>query len=162
VRKAINQRRSNSYREILRVALPISLEAVFQTSFSFIDQIIVGLLGSTAVAAVGLSNSISFIVVLLYSAIGTGSAVLVAQAYGRQDMNEVSRIAALGQILAAVFGLCTALPLVLFSNSHTSIRRSSRRGSRSSLRVFSTVRRLGTDDRDERSNDSHVSFPERF
>ena len=111
----MNQRSSlNSYREILRVAIPVSLESVFQASFSFVDQIIVGLLGASAVAAVGLSNSVSFIVALLYSAVGTGSAVLVAQAFGRQDMKAVSRIAALGQIFGAVFGTCTALPLILF------------------------------------------------
>jgi len=106
--------KANSYREILRVALPVSLESVFQASFSFVDQIVVGLLGATAVAAVGLSNGVSLIVALLYSAIGTGSGVLVAQAFGRHDMEAVSRVAALGQILAAVFGVCTALPLILF------------------------------------------------
>jgi len=105
----------SSYREILRVAIPVSLESLFQASFNFIDQIIVAVVGASAVAAVGLSNSISFIVALLYSAIGTGSGVLVARAFGRQDMAEVSRIAALGQMLAAVFGACSALPLILFS-----------------------------------------------
>ena len=104
----------SGYREILKVAIPVSLESVFQASFNFIDQIIVGMLGASAVAAVGLANSVSFIVALLYSAIGTGCGVLVARAAGRQDMKEVSKIAALGQILAGVFGGCTALPLILF------------------------------------------------
>jgi putative MATE family efflux protein len=90
------------------------LETVFQTSFGLIDQIIVGLLGASAVAGVGLANSISFIVMLVYSAIGTGSGVLIAQAYGRKDMGEVSAVAALGLIVAGAFGLCTALPLGLF------------------------------------------------
>jgi putative MATE family efflux protein len=94
--------------------LPVGLETVFQTSFGLIDQIIVGLLGASAVAGVGLANSISFIVMLVYSAIGTGSGVLIAQAYGRKDMGEVSAIAALGLIVAGAFGLCTALPLALF------------------------------------------------
>jgi Na+-driven multidrug efflux pump len=73
-----------SQEKIFKVALLVSLEAVFQTSLGFIDQIIVGTLGATAVAAVGLSNSISFIVMLLYSAIGTGTGVLVAQAWPRR------------------------------------------------------------------------------
>jgi Na+-driven multidrug efflux pump len=47
----------SSYREILRVAIPISFESLLQASFNFIGQIIVGVLGATAVAAVGLSNS---------------------------------------------------------------------------------------------------------
>jgi Na+-driven multidrug efflux pump len=78
-----------SQEKIFKVALPVSLEAVFQTSLGFVDQIIVGTLGATAVAAVELCNSISFIVMLLYSAIGTGAGVLVAQAFGRNDLNDV-------------------------------------------------------------------------
>lgn len=103
-----------SQEKIFKVALPVSLEAVFQTSLGFIDQIIVGTLGATAVAAVGLCNSISFIVMLLYSAIGTGAGVLVAQAFGRNDLNDISKVAALSLMTSGVFGIFTALPLVLY------------------------------------------------
>jgi MATE family, multidrug efflux pump len=106
----------NHYREILNLALPVGLEAVFQASFSLIDQIVVGSLGAIAVAAVGLSNNLSFILTLLYAAIGTGSGAFIAQAYGRRDMGEVSKIAAIGQTAAAILGICSALPLILFPN----------------------------------------------
>ena len=105
---------ADSQEKIFKVALPVSLEAVFQTSLGFVDQIIVGTLGATAVAAVGLSNSISFMVMLLYSTIGTGAGVLVAQAFGRNDLNEVSRVAALSLITAGIFGLFTTVPLILY------------------------------------------------
>ena len=105
---------AGSQAKIFKVALPVSLEAVFQTSLGFVDQIIVGTLGATAVAAVGLSNSISFMVMLLYSTIGTGAGVLVAQAFGRNDLNEVSRVAALSLITAGIFGLFTTVPLILY------------------------------------------------
>ena len=105
---------ADSQEKIFKVALPVSLEAVFQTSLGFVDQIIVGTLGATAVAAVGLCNSISFIVMLLYSAIGTGAGVLVAQAFGRNDLNEVSRVATLSLITAGIFGLFTTVPLILY------------------------------------------------
>ena len=104
------------YREIFNIALPVGLESVFQASFSLIDQIIVGSLGATAVAAVGLSNNLSFILTLLYAAIGTGSGAFIAQAYGRRDMGEVSKIAAIGQTAAVTLGICSALPLVFFPN----------------------------------------------
>ena len=51
---------------------------------------------------------------LLYSGLGTGTGVLVAQAFGRRDIQEVSKIAALGQMMAGICGACTAIPLVLF------------------------------------------------
>jgi putative MATE family efflux protein len=102
-------------KRILELALPVSLESVFQMSFNVADQIIVGLLGATAVAAVGLSNSVAAIAILLCAAIGTGSGVLIAQAYGRKDMEDVSKTAAVGQTIASVFGAVTALPLIIFS-----------------------------------------------
>ena len=108
------QSRSSHYRDLFNVALPVGLEAVFQASFSLINQIIVGSLGASAVAAVGLSNNLSFILTLLYAAIGTGSGAFIAQAYGRRDMHEVSKIAAIGQTAAVTLGICSVVPLVLF------------------------------------------------
>ena len=103
-----------SQKKIFKVALPVSLEAVFQTLLGFVDQIIVGTLGATAVAAVGLCNSISFIVMLFYSAIGTGAGVLVAQAFGRNDLNDVSKVTSLSLMLSGIFGVFTTLPLILY------------------------------------------------
>lgn len=111
-RREESDKQRDSQEKTFKVALPVSLEAVFQTSLGFIDQIIVGTLGSTAIAAVGLCNSISFIVMLLYSAIGTGCGVLVAQAFGRNDLNE--RVAALSLMSSGIFGICTASPLILY------------------------------------------------
>jgi putative MATE family efflux protein len=102
------------FREIIKLAFPASLEAVFQTSLGLVDQVIVGLLGAGAVAAVGLSNSVSFVIMLTYSAVGIGTGVLVAQAFGRNDIQEVSKIAAVGLMFAATCGACTAVPMVLF------------------------------------------------
>jgi putative MATE family efflux protein len=102
-------------RKIVDIAVPVGLEAVFQMSFNLVDQVIVGVLGAMAVAAVGLSNSVGAIAVLLYAAIGTGSGILVAQAYGRKDVVEVSRIISIGLCLAAALGTITALPLIAFS-----------------------------------------------
>jgi putative MATE family efflux protein len=108
------QFQASHYREIFNIALPVGLEAIFQASFSLIDQIVVGSLGASAVAAVGLSNNLSFILTLLYAAIGTGGGAFIAQAYGRRDMDEVSKIAAIGQTAAAILGICSSLPMVLF------------------------------------------------
>jgi putative MATE family efflux protein len=110
-----DKQKRGALKRILEVALPVSLESVFQMSFNVVDQIIVGLLGASAVAAVGLCNSVAAIAILLCAAIGTGSGVLIAQAYGRKDMGDVSRTAAVGQTLATAFGAITALPLIIFS-----------------------------------------------
>jgi putative MATE family efflux protein len=101
--------------KILRLAIPVSLESVFQMGFNVIDQVIVGLLGADAVAAVGLSNSIASIALLLYASTGVGAGVMVARACGRKDLKEVSQIASAGQGLSGLLGLITAFLLVWFS-----------------------------------------------
>jgi putative MATE family efflux protein len=111
---ARRQEAKNGFQEIIKLAVPASLEVVFQTSLGLVDQVIVGFLGANAVAAVGLSNSVSFVIMLAYSAVGTATGVLVAQAFGRNHIQDVSKIAAVGQIFAATCGACTAIPLVLF------------------------------------------------
>jgi Na+-driven multidrug efflux pump len=102
-------------RRILKLSIPVSLESVFQMGFNIIDQVIVGLLGADAVAAVGLSNSIASIALLLYASAGVGAGVMVARALGRQDLAAVSQIASAGQALSGLLGLLTAFLLVTFS-----------------------------------------------
>jgi putative MATE family efflux protein len=102
-------------KKILRLAIPVSLESVFQMGFNFIDQIIVGYLGANAVAAVGLSNSIASIALLLYTSTGVGAGVMVAHAFGRKDGDEISRITSTAETLAGILGLASALLLFYFS-----------------------------------------------
>jgi Na+-driven multidrug efflux pump len=89
-REGSDRRRRKKSEEVFKVALAVSLEAVFQTSLGFIDQIIVGTLGATAVAAVGRHLSSCCFIRQLERA----PACLVAQAFGRNDLNEVSKVAA--------------------------------------------------------------------
>src|SRR5260221_5315451 len=102
-------------KRILSVALPVSLEFVFQMSFNAIDQIIVGFLGAAALAGVGFSNSLASMAILLATAFGTGSGALIARAFGRKDMDAVSRTAGIAQALACALGAVVALPLAVFS-----------------------------------------------
>jgi Na+-driven multidrug efflux pump len=83
--------------------------------FNVIDQVIVGLLGADAMAAVGLSNSIASIALLLYASAGVGTGVMVARAFGRKDLKEVSQIASTGQGLSGLLGLIMAFLLISFS-----------------------------------------------
>jgi MATE family, multidrug efflux pump len=83
-------------RKIPKLSIPVSLESVFQMGFNVTDQVIVGLLGADAVAAVGLSNSIASIALLLYASVGVGAGVMVARALDRKDLAEVSQIASAG------------------------------------------------------------------
>ena len=48
------------WRALLRLALPIALQNLLTTSLSLIDTLMVGRLGDTAIAAVGIGSQIAF------------------------------------------------------------------------------------------------------
>lgn len=104
-----------SRREVARIAVPVSLEAVFQMLFGLVDQVIVGTLGAVAIAAVGLTNGVTFIAILAYASLGAGSAILVSQAYGRHDRAGVAQLTAVALVLATAVAVLTSVPLVLFA-----------------------------------------------
>ncbi len=45
------------YRSAVKIALPVTLQSLLQSSFSVIDQMMIGWLGSYCVAGVGLGGN---------------------------------------------------------------------------------------------------------
>src|SRR6478735_2089314 len=84
-------------REIARIAVPVSTEFVLMLVLNFVNQIVVGSLGATAIAAVGFSNSLTFILAVTLGCLGTSVSILVARAHGagRRDALDHTVTAAL-------------------------------------------------------------------
>lgn len=94
-------------REVMKIALPVSLEFMVMLALNFVNQIIVGGLGPIAIAAVGFAGSITFVVAVTISAIGSSVGVLAARAYGARREHElnvtVSAALTMGSLASAVF-----------------------------------------------------------
>jgi putative MATE family efflux protein len=58
------------------------MEFVLMLVLNFVNQIVVGGLGATAIAAVGFSNSLTFILAVTLGCLGTSVSILVARAHG--------------------------------------------------------------------------------
>lgn len=87
--------------KLLSLAIPVSLEAILQSSLGFIDQVVVGHLGESPLAAAGLTNNVMFLLTMLVGAIAASASILVAQHHGRGDGEGVARVTA-GAIVSAV------------------------------------------------------------
>ena len=72
-------------REIRAIAVPVSLEMVIQLLLTFVNQVIVASLGAVAVAAVGLTGSLTFMFFVTLGALGSGTSILVARRAGAGD-----------------------------------------------------------------------------
>lgn len=109
------KRNTEFLRDVCRLAVPVALQSMLQASFSIVDQIMIGQLGSVSIAAVGLAGKFSSVYSVVVSAIGAVAGIMIAQFLGQKNRPEVRRsffrnlFIALG--LAAVFtALCLLFP----------------------------------------------------
>ena len=80
------------YKLILAMALPIMMGNIFQQLYSTVDAIIVGrYLGSSALAAVGSTTSIYFVILWFVCGLSNGYAVVLAQNYGAKEYDKLRK-----------------------------------------------------------------------
>lgn len=93
---------------LLAFAFPMLIGNVFQQFYNLIDSVIVGqLVGSDALAAIGATNSITFLFFALCNGIGNGGGIITSQNYGRGD------IAGVKKCITNTFYLMLVFPLLV-------------------------------------------------
>jgi putative MATE family efflux protein len=90
---------------LLRTTGYMLVSMVFQTLYVLVDLYWVGRLGTAAVAAVGISGNLTFIVLAATQMLGVGTTTLVAHATGRRDRAQATVVFNQGQVLALVVGI---------------------------------------------------------
>lgn len=79
-------------KEIFFFSLPILMGSAFQQLYNVVDSMVVGqFIGKEALAAVGASFPLTFLVVSLFIGIGTGFTVVVSQYFGAKKLPEIKR-----------------------------------------------------------------------
>ena len=96
--------------DILNLAWPVIIEQILGTAIGLINTYIVGHLGASALATVGLSSQIRGLFMAFFSAVGVGSTALIARHIGAKEPEEANQAAGQSFLLALVVGIITALP----------------------------------------------------
>jgi len=101
-------------RLVLSFMLPLLLGMVFQQFYNMVDTVVVGkYLGVEALAGVGSTGSINFLVLGLCNGICAGFAIPVAQKFGQRDFGGLRKFVGnmiwLGVLFAAVITLVTTV-----------------------------------------------------
>lgn len=95
---------------IIRFAFPVLLAMLFQQFYNLVDTMIVGkFLGSSALAAVGSTGSLNFMVIGFCSGVCAGFAIPMAQAFGAQNEDELKRYIGCSGWLCAIFAIVMAV-----------------------------------------------------
>lgn len=95
---------------ILRFFMPLLLGMLFQQFYNMMDTMIVGqFLGAKALAAVGGTGSINFMIIGFCMGVCNGFAIPVAKAFGAQDESSLRKYVANSVWLAILFSLVTTI-----------------------------------------------------
>ena len=103
---------------IFYFAMPMLIGNVFQQLYNIIDSIIVGkYLGKEALAGVGASFPLIFLLLSLIIGIGIGASVIISQYYGAKDLEKVRRAIDTLYIFLFFASLILASLGIIFSES---------------------------------------------
>lgn len=96
-----------------RIAFPVAMQGMLNTIVNLVDTMMIGALGATAIAAVGLANKVFFVFSLLIFGINSGSGILAAQYWGNQDVKNIRKVLGLALLLGISGTLLFAVPAIV-------------------------------------------------
>lgn len=102
-------------KEVSVLAIPVALQCMLQSSFSIIDQIMIGQLGSVSIASIGLAGKFSSIFSVVVAAIGAVAGIMISQYIGSDNKEEAEKSLSVNLLAATLVSLlfmllCTVFP----------------------------------------------------
>ena len=89
-------------KKAVTIALPVAMQGMLNTIVNLVDTLMIGTLGETAVAAVGLANKVFFVFSLLVFGVVSGSGVLAAQYWGNRDLKNIRKVLGTALMIAGL------------------------------------------------------------
>lgn len=84
------------FRKMLKLALPIMIQNFISSFLNMIDTVMVGKLGETEIAAVGIANQYFFFFNMFLLGLSAGCGVFISQFWGKEDTKNIKRILGVG------------------------------------------------------------------
>lgn len=97
------------YRRFIRLAGPIAFQNLLASSLAMVDTLMIGQLGATSIAAVGLGGMFFFLATLFFYGVSSGSSVFISQFWGKKDIAGIRRTIGMALLLSELGGLIFAL-----------------------------------------------------
>ena len=105
--------RTGFMRTMLSIAIPVTLQNLLFSSLTFIDTLMIGTLGDTPLAAVGMAGKWTWFLGIVLFGFTSGASVFIAQYFGANDVPGIRRTYGLMSIGTMAAALCFMLPALL-------------------------------------------------
>jgi putative MATE family efflux protein len=107
---ALNMTQGSPYQLMLRFSIPLLLGNLLQQLYNMVDSAVVGrFVGTEALAAVGTTFPIVFMIISLFMGVGMGASVIISQYFGAGDLEGVRKTVDTLYITMFVFSLVIAV-----------------------------------------------------
>lgn len=101
----MNSKPNQIRRAVLTLALPVTVSSLLQRTEGILDIFLVGGLGATAIAAVGIGQLLVFFAVTVVASLTVGATVVIAQLWGARRFTDAGQAAVHVLALALVISL---------------------------------------------------------
>jgi len=125
----LDMTKGSPFRLIIKFIVPLIIGNLFQQLYSMVDTVIVGkYIGTQALAAVGATGTISFLIIGFAQGLTTGFTVITGQRFGAGDEDGVKRSVGSATVLTVVvtvvltaLSVCCMRPLLTVMNTPADI-----------------------------------------
>lgn len=114
--QVLSHTRGDFIRRLMAIALPITLQSIMFSSRGLVDVLMLGQLGESEIAAVGVAARATFVTTIMLVGVTTGGALLTAQYWGASNRQGVRESTALTWLVSMLFALLTVVLFVAFPN----------------------------------------------
>ncbi len=102
------------YKNLVTLAIPISLQNLITFAVNFADNLMIGSLGDDAISGVYVGNQMQTVLQMFVAGIEGAILILAAQYWGKKDTGSIRKVVSIGVKLAAAVGAVVTLAAVLF------------------------------------------------
>jgi len=106
--------RREFYALTIKTVLPLMMQSLLNASVNFIDQIMVGQLGVSSIAAVGVANKIYSLFYLVLYGTCCACVMFVSQYWGKRDIEGVRKIMGMTFSITVSLGILVTLATAIF------------------------------------------------
>jgi putative MATE family efflux protein len=126
-------------KNLIKLALPATVENILETSVGFVDSLMISQIGLFAVAGIGIANAILNVYIAVFIALGIGTSSLISRNIGAKNNEKAKLIAKQSLLLAIVSGLFLGLVSLLIGPQLLNLMGATKQTLNYSLQFFSIV-----------------------
>lgn len=97
-------------KKTFSITIPIVLQNLLNNLVNLVDTLMIGKLGETSIAAVGLANKLFFVFSLLMFGVSSGSGVLSSQYWGKRELLNIKRVLRVSLLIGVCGSMIFAIP----------------------------------------------------